>query len=254
MKKKLKNNILNITLPTKWSDLTPSQVARVAACLSSNGDRVEQLILLAADLADLKIRDTIVHSDGSTAYTFYHRDRGNLLFTSEHVLSIVEALSWVDGEISPMAAPELDGCKTPDSRLYGVTVEQYITADAAYNHYVETRDMDALRMCAAALYPRHLFTSDSVRAEARRMARLDGQLSGVFLWFTGAKKFLADKFPYIFSSGGGGEPISGAEIMLSLLSSVNGGDVTKNEQLKSSELHEVFYELNMKIKNSKNNG
>lgn len=250
---KKKKTTLRITIPTKWSELTPAQVSRVARYLDSHGDPTEQLVLLAADFADLKLRDTIVAADGTPIYRFYHRKDGNVNLDAEQITLIISALKWITGDVSLMQSPVLDGCVTPDHRLYGVTLEQFITAEVAYSHFLSTRNIEALRMCAAALYPRHSFSAEKLPAESQRMARLDVQLSAVYLWFTGIKKYLAEKYSYIFSDGGDGTQVGGSEIMLSMLSSLNGGDVTKNETLKATELHEVLYELNEKIKTSKRN-
>lgn len=250
---KKKRTTLRITIPTKWAELTPAQVTRVAIYLDSNGDPTEQLVLLAADLADLSLLDTTIAADGTPIYRFYHRNQGNVNLDAEQITLIASALKWVNGDISLMQSPVLDGCKTPDHRLYGVTLEQFITAEVAYSHFVSTRNIEALRMCTAALYPRQRFSAEKLPAESMRMARLDSQLPAIYLWFTGVKKYLADKYSYIFSDGRGGTQVGGSEIMLSMLSSLNGGDVTKNETLKATELHEVLYELNEKIKTSKRN-
>lgn len=251
---KKKKTKLAIALPTQWSELTAEQVAKVATYLNSRENHIEKLITLAADIAGLHLRGSIVGEDGETTYKFYHRGTGNVLLDSEQVSLISTALSWVGSEITLMKAPILDGCQTPDYRLYGITLEQFLTAESAYVHFVSTESADALRICAAALYPRTEYSSLTVAKEAQRLARFDNKLYGVFLWFTSAKKFLAEKYPYLYSpSETSGESINGTDLLLSMLSSLNNGDPTKNDTLKATELHEALYELNLKIKNSKRN-
>lgn len=237
-----------IDLPTKWADLTPTQVSRVALYLNTKGERVEQMILLAADLGGLKIRGTRIAYNGQPLYWFFRRGTGNVLLDAEQVAMLVDHLKWVEGEISLMAAPFISGCTTPDHRLYGVGLEQFITAESAVNHFVKSRSMEALRVCAAALYPIGEFDPAKLQKQAQRLARFDDQLNGVLLWFLSAKKYLADRYPYVFSGQGEGEPQQGSDVLLSLLSSLNGGDTTKNSELKAGELHEALHELNLKIK------
>lgn len=43
-------------------------------------------------------------------------------------------------------------------------------------------------------------------------------------------------------------PVSGGEVLLGLLSSLNEGRVIDNERIKATELHEVFYELNRRVR------
>ena len=39
--------------------------------------------------------------------------------------------------------------------------------------------------------------------------------------------------------------------MLGMLSSLNDGRIADNEKIRQADVHEVLYELNLKIKNSK---
>lgn len=244
---------LNITLPKGWGELTPAQVSRVAYYLSLNLDETEFLVKIGCEFADLKPRGAIVMADGGIAYRYYHRDRGNVLIDAEQVAAIAEALRWIVGEPESMTAPELDGYPTPDSRLYNITLEQYITADTACNAYIRMQNNDALRVMAAALYPlSSVFDSDKLGNEAKRLTFLPHwQLQAVLLWYIGTKKMLMQKYPLVFAGGdsdGGSTP--GAEVLLGLLSSLNEGRVVDNDKLKQTGIHEVFYELNLKIRNA----
>lgn len=248
-KKALKT--LDITLPSGWGELTPQQVLRVAYFLSLKLDETRFLVEMAAEFADLKPRGSRVTDQGDITYNFYHRKQGNVSLTAEHVTAIAHALKWTLGEVAPMQAPVLNGYKTPDSDLYGVVLEQYMTAESACSAYIRTQDPEPLRVLAASLYPRREFNPESLQAEALRMRHFPiWQLQAVFLWFTGAKKVLVEKFPLIFSAEGSGEPLPGDEMLLGLLSSLNEGRVVDNDKLKRTDIYEIFYELNLKIKNS----
>ena len=135
---------LNLTLPTGWGKLNADQVMRVAYYLSRRITEPEYLVRLGLEFAGLKPRGS-QQRDGEIRYTYYHRCHGNVLLTAEQVASIAYALEWTTKDPEPMAAPNLDGYATPDSRMYGVTLEQFITADTAYGAYVRTQD--ALALC-----------------------------------------------------------------------------------------------------------
>ena len=242
---------LDITLPQGWSELTSKQVTRVAYYLSLGVAETEFLVRLGLEFADLRPRGTRITEEGRIVYRYYHRQRGNVLLTAEQVSSIAEAMRWVTKEPEPMAAPILDGLPTPDAQLYGVTFEQFITADTACAAYVRTQNPDALRMMCAAFYPKSgRFDPEKVEAEARRIAYLPvWQLEAVVLWFIGAKKMLTRKYPALYAATGSEEsPASGGEALLGLLSSLNEGRVIDNERIKATELHEVFYELNRRVR------
>ena len=77
-------------------------------------------------------------------------------------------------------------------------------------------------------------------------------MQAVLLWFSGAKRYLQKKYPYVFSTDETGAPVTpGDELMLGMLSSLNEGRIADNEKIRQADVHEVLYELNLKIKNSK---
>lgn len=253
MKKKKKAlAALHITLPSKWSDLSAQQVQRVAYYRQSQLSETEYLVRLAAEFADLKPRGSRVTESGEMEYRFYHRDRGNVWLSAEDMALVADALRWTTGDPEPMAAPPLDGYTVPDSSLYGISLEQFITADTACAAYIRLKDERALRVMTAALYPRRAFDPDSLEAEARRLANWPmWQLMAVLMWFCGAKKALCKKYPYVFSTGDdAAAPIQGDELMMGLLSSLNDGRVADNEQIRRIDIHEALFEVNRKIKAS----
>lgn len=242
---------LDITVPRNWGELTSKQVIRVAYYLSLGVAETEFLVRLGLEFADLRPRGTRVTEDGHVVYRYYHRQRGHVLLTAEQVSSVAEAMRWVTKEPEPMASPTLDGLPAPDAQLYGVTFEQFITADTACAAYARTQNPEALRMMCAAFYPKSgRFDPEKVEAEARRIAYLPvWQLEAVVLWFIGAKKMLTRKYPALYAATESGEsPASGGEVLMGLLSSLNEGRVIDNERIKATELHEVFYELNRRVR------
>lgn len=249
---------LNIKLPGAWDELTSAQVSRIAYHLSRKGSDLEYLINLAVEFADLHPRGARMTPDGSVVYGYYHRDIGEVLLTSDHIAAMVRAIEWVTMEPQPMPAPTLDGCTSPDRRLYGVTLEQYITAETACVEFARNDNIKALRVMTAALYPRTgRYDPERLEAEADRLGYLPTwQLEAVALWFVGTKKIMMQKYPHVFSTEGGDaadETSTGADLMMGLLSSVNNGAVVDNDKLKQTDVHEIFYELNLKIRNAKKN-
>ena len=242
---------LNITLPRTWRELTPAQVSRVAYYLTLGIEETECLVRLGVEFADLKPRGSRVTDGGDIAYCYYHRTAGNVLLTAEQVTAIAEAMRWVTQEPEPMAAPQLDGLAAPDAKLYGVTFEQFVTGDGACSAYIRSKSLEALRMMCAAFYPRSSrFDPEKVDADARRIAYLPHwQLEAVVLWFIGAKKMLMQKYPALYAEAGeDGPSAAGGDVLLGLLSSLNEGRVVDNDKIKATELHEVFYELNRRIR------
>lgn len=244
---------LQLTLPTCWGDLTPGQVVRVAYYLSLGLDESEFLVRLGIDLAGLQPHGSTVGSDGEIRYVYYHRPVGNVTLTAEHLAAIASALKWVTDVPEPMAAPDIPGYGQPDRDLFGITLEQFLVADAAYTEYIRSKESRALLMLAASMYPRSgRFSAETLERDAPAMQYLFGyRLEAIVLWFTGAKRLLMRKYPCVFSEEEAGSEIPQEDVLLGLLSSLNNGRIVDNEKIKRTDVHEVFYELNQKIKASK---
>lgn len=241
---------LNINLPRNWGELTSAQVSRVAYYLHSQVTETDFLVQLGIEFSGLKPHGTTITDSGDVAYVYYDRKIGNIVLTAEHLSAIVDFLSWATKDTGPMVAPSLDGYRTPDDALYGITLEQFVTADTACSAYVRTQDLGALRFMCATLYPRKRFDPSRISADAARLKFIPiWNLEAVLLWFSGVKKLLSNKYSYVFSNDGGdGASTTGEEIMLGLLSSLNEGRVVDNGLIKTIDVHEALFQLNQNIK------
>lgn len=253
-RKKTAPNVIDfeIALPTKWEQLTSHQVTRVAYHMSENLPKMEVLIRIALEFADLKPHGARVEPDGAIAHLFYSRTKGNIPLSSDQVAALALAMEWLDSPATLTSAPIVDDYQIPDHRLYGITLEQFITADSACNAFFKTKSIEPLRVMVAALYPRTgKFAPETLARQARRLSYIpQWNLEAVTIWYVGVKKWLSDKYPFVFSNNGSQNTneLSGVEVMLNLLSSLNDGRVVDNDKIKATEIHEALYELNNKIR------
>lgn len=252
MKKKTRAILqrFDITLPHVWGELSPAQVMRVAYYLSQNLSETECLVKMSMEFAGLIPHGTSLLENGDIGYVYYKRTVGNIVLSAEQIAAVSDAMAWAirPGDQDPMAAPDLDGYITPDHDLYGVSLERFLTADAACVHFLNTGNPIALRTMAATLYLRGTYDPDRLTVAAERISYLPSwQLQAVLLWFSGAKKGLMKKYPYVFAQGGGEAP-AGADVLLGMLSSLNSGNVANNGAIKQIDVHEALFELNQKIK------
>lgn len=240
----------NITLPSKWSELTPKQVLRISFYISLGLPETEFLLKLGTEFAGLKPNGTSVLPNGDIGYVYYDRKQGNLVFSVEQLARIAGAMKWVTGKPSIMQAPYLDGYNSPDQYIDGVSLEQFITADIACAHYIISKDPEALRTMVACFYPRGSFDPEKVQSEAKRLSyKPTYELEAVLLWFTGVKEMLRNKYPHVFSGGtDSGIAHDGVDVYLGIISSLNEGDISRNPIIKRTDVHEALYELEQKIK------
>lgn len=242
--------ILNVTLPSKWSEISPKQVLRISYYLSHGFPETEFLLKLGTEFAGLKPNGTSVLPNGDIGYMYYDRKRGNLVFTVEQLARIASAVRWVTGKPDIMEPPFLDGYNSPNQYLDGVSLEQFITGDIACSHYIISKDSLALQTMVACFYPRGTFDPEKVQAEAERLSyKPTYELEAVLLWFTGVKEMLRNKYPHVFTGGtDSGIVPDGVDVYLGIISNLNDGDISRNQVIKKTDVHEALYELEQKIK------
>ena len=233
---------LNVTLPTRWSELTPSQLLFVANQLLRQPAETELLancFLKFAGFYPMSMRVT----DG--CYTFMKGWFGEVHIHPEEFADMACSLEWILGGITLFEPPlKIKGYYAVHYKLYEVSLEDYLIADSMYLAYAQTNNEQFLNNLLAVIYP----SRRSLEKHAKRFRKVPLALKyAVFLWFTGLKAWIIEQYPYLFS-GSGGEFVSPSESAKSIIAALNGGDITKNAVIKESYVHEALDELNRQSK------
>lgn len=69
----------------------------------------------------------------------------------------------------------------------------------------------------------------------------------MFWYYLGSMRFIQEKFPRVFSSGGDNGPVDIFDLQQRIVDEMASGDVTKKEQVKRSLLYDALYTLEMAI-------
>jgi len=229
---------LNINLPTRWSELTPSQLLFVAGQLLRQPQETELLTNCFLKFAGLYPMSMSI-ADGH--YTFMKGWFNEVRIHPEEFADMACSLEWILAGITLFEPPlKIKGCYAVHYKLYEVSLEDYLIADSMYLAYAQTSNEQFLNTLLAVVYPsRH-----STEKHAKHFRKVPLALKYVvFLWFTGLKSWIITQYPYLFS-GSGGEFVSPAESAKSIIAALNGGDITKNAVIKQSYVHEALDELN----------
>lgn len=245
---------INLKLPKRWSALTSDQVIKVARLMLHKREKPDFLVHCLLLLSGWKIVKWRMLVDGNRNY-FYFKNPEKKVFCigADVVANVVKTLEWILEEVTMLNfCPELKGRRTPNFMLYNISLKQYLLADNYYRGYVETNQWPELCRMAAVLYCHDPEVID-IEQESKRIMKMDeAQVYSVFIWFSGVKNWLRDQYPWIFvNSTDGSEFVAPAEVLLSMVSSLNGGDITRNKNVLNTMVHEALYELNLKIENSK---
>jgi len=237
-------------LPSGWHELTIKQVLVVSKLFISNhGDKDFAVRCFLAFTGWKPLRKHEFADDNKTWFWFKSREKGTFCVDGEIYTDLVKKLDWILAEIKLISVlPDLGRSKPIDCRLYEVTLDEYLFLDSAFNAYAKTKEKRYLNRMLAIVYRRknETWNSDRLNKMVRRFWFVPFYKKYViFLWFIGIKGFLRTEYPYLWQDGEG-SPISHAQAVLNLLSSLNNGDITKNKEIFKTHVHEAFYELNLK--------
>ena len=229
------NNKIHGSFPSTWNELTREQLLYVAGLFSHNFSRKQILVMSLRHFMDLPWKTFKTISPEALAelcemVSFIHQ-RSTL---TKQLIPQIKVYRRNSGNFV------LHG---PTSGLQNVTFEQFFWhADDCYNRIQSEKGDRYLNRLVASLYLFDEKEFDSGRIDEIehlvRFVATDLKFS-CYLFFGGCRNFLAYKFPKVFSGkGGSGKPDDLAPIRL--LSSVNDFDITKNPQIKKTNIYEAL--------------
>jgi hypothetical protein len=223
---------IHVNIPTAWKHLTPQQFSQVAQVMSRPQPFPELLSHIFLKLAQWR-----VVSFAETGYIFKSRQtKQKFIATPGQFTTLCNSVTWaVDSFTELSFAPAFRGLTAPNPLLFNTTLEQFMQADNLHAAYIKTQKPVYMKRIIRTYWQgKTLFF---VRAKHRMQA---------FIWFSGVKKYMATRYSYLYSgSAGSATPADPASEIISILSALNGGDVTRNEKILQSHVHEVFHELNL---------
>ncbi|MDD4375092.1 MAG: hypothetical protein PHG67_14365 [Bacteroidales bacterium] len=249
--------MIELKVPTSFGDCTSRQL-----------EFLSRLLLLELPAADIKVRCflsftglVLVKSnpalvDGLLCYHFRHKLHGDFILDTDRFADMISRLNWIDQPVTLFDLPQKIGsAQACNSRLYGLQLDAWLMLDLLYGRYAETKDAELLDQMMAVVYtrPGELFEEGKhIARNARRFKRIaPWKKHLVFLWYTAVKLWLMQKYYYVFAGSGSGDETPVDEMIMGLISSLNEGNVANNPVIKTTDVHEVLFELNRKIEYSK---
>lgn len=147
----------------------------------------------------------------------------------------------------------------PSSKLFNVTLSEFIHCENNMARYVRTKEMQYLDKVIAILYRpqdhrydpdspqfkgdrRQPFNDHHIDARARRISKLNHNVKlSIFLFYQGCQWWYQQQFPRVFKKSSA-QPENNLGF-LNLVDALSGGDVTKIEQIRQSYLMDVMVHL-----------
>jgi hypothetical protein len=251
-------NTLNLTIPQSWKELSEQQLVYISRLIAEKLPAAEILTRCAIHFTGLKLlrQNPVIIKENQRdklCYMFrYQKSKQTHFIDLETFADMVNHLTWIESGITLFKSlSQIKGYRSKNFKLYETTLEEYLVADNLYLAYTQTGKEEYINKLTAIFYRNEKDTwnegKDLSRWEQRFKRVSLGEKYSVYLWFTGVKSWIIEKYPYVFTPSEGG-PIAPETSIMGILAALNEGDVVKNPVIKQTYLNEALDTLNRKAK------
>jgi len=264
-------------LPSAWNELSAKQLLKITEFAGEEVPLYQffiKIILVITGLVPLKVPE--VEGTGTQCFWFKRGDNVYLI-SSDDIAFICSRMKfffsvkqengrdiyYIESSLTKNLIPivQVNG-KTfygPADALTNITFEEYIHAETNLDHFRQTHSTKYINRLIATLYrpsngidkssfeykgdPREPFNDFLIDTRAQVIKDLpDAEKEAIMLFYNGCRKFIAGKFPNVFSGSGKSAEDVFMEYM-KLVNSLADSDITKKEQIRKAYLYDVFITL-----------
>lgn len=227
---------INITLPTCWQELTPSQLRYVFFLLSENYSAEQVKTFCFCRFGNFQI---IEHTDNDLYLVKY--EQNTHLITAQQIAEQLTHLSWLDDlPLVPIRLPYIGKHHAAPADLAGVPFSDYLACDNLYQGYLQTQRNDLLQEIASILY------------HAPSISLNDEELISVFYWFASLKAYYSRRFSHLYSTTPDTNLLANSQSTQDRLQSamdnqiraLTKGDITKETEVLNTDTLRALTELN----------
>lgn len=240
-------NVLNISVPTSWSQLSDSDKMYAFGLLSNRNYTKEQLYMLClVRFAQLRVvsEDDYGWNLSVRVGRFKRKTISLKLWELHFYLKNLSFITDDPEECSPVH--EIKKLKAVDSLFRHVPFNDYLAAENFYQGFMFEKTTSHLIGLARILYRKKNGSKTKINFNEK-------ELYACFYWWYSLKSVYSVRFPYFFSRV---ESTEGEEVempdMVALVTAevraLTGGDITKNPQVFLSDTYQALTELNQKAR------
>lgn len=231
------SQILNITVPLAWQQLSDSQLRYVFKLLSGNYSLPQVKTLCLLKWADIKVIRRM-----GIAFIIEYKEKQYTVATRQ-ITEALSSLSWIEGFSQyPVRLSRIGSHKAKRADFQDVSFGDYLILDNLYQGYLQTKREQLLDEMASILYQCdiiHLSASEQVN---------------VFYWFASIKQYFANMWRSFYkavSTDGSPHIPTREQLQESMdtqIRALTGGDITKERQVLEMDCWRALTELNAKAK------
>jgi hypothetical protein len=246
---------VDITVPVKWTELTQANLEFLTKLILNEVSEVELMTRCFLKFADMKLlKKDPVNVDGDLCYIYKKKGYQNFMLDVDRATDCIERMRFLVKDVTLFRLPEkLKNYVPVDFRLYSVSLEEYLLLDQFYAAYSKAGDPEWLDKMMAIAYRKkgEAWNNEKLKLRAQRFRRMPVfRKYIIYLWFTGLKTWFMSKYWFVYNQPEGNSNIPPDEEVMGLLSVLNGGNITLNKQILATSVHEVMFEINLKIEKS----
>ncbi len=226
--------LINLTVPTAWSELTQAQI-KYACFLLSSGHYDEYQVKALCLIRWSKLKPIGYNVQG---YEVEH-DGKAITIQAEQIAPLLPEMDWLlTIPDRPVRMEQIRQHEAVNADLQGVPFEHYLALDNLYQGYMHTKRHDLLEEMTTMLY-------------GERLSLTPAEAYSVFLWFASVKRLFAVRFPHFFVPAPvrTEEEVDGAvfaELQRSMnmqIRALTKGDITKEKEILSMDTWRALTEL-----------
>lgn len=240
----LADGTLNLHVPHSWSELTQDQLRYVLYLLTQGWREWQVRTYLFARFAGIKVLSE--KKDGWLCETHLESGKAVRFFLQLwQVQDFCQAFDYIfDGKGADNRLDHIGLFTAADIELHEYPFQYYLIADNYFQQFLQSdQSSDApLREMMRYLY------LDADGNPPEHIECTPVEVMGAFLWFMWVKQNFSTSFPHLFKPASAEGDYDMIEAMNAQIRALTGGDITKEQQIRDSDVWRALTELDAKAR------
>lgn len=232
---------IELTIPTKWDDLTDWQLLKIARMLNKRGP--------AFDFMTWMYLNRVRWWQLKKAYNL------RIVLNNVPLSELRTHFNWIYTQTDRTKFPKHQTLVPPMDRLVSLSIEEFSIADDLNNLYIKTKEHAYLRLLCAVLYREKNEAYDHLALEQVYSKRFKNAsrdfLFAVHITFNGCKKSLVEKYKNVYPQIKVKQRSNKKSGMLDVVLKMSGQKFGTYQETKSTLVHTFLNELDESIKEQK---
>jgi hypothetical protein len=258
---------VDLKMPESWDQLSRKQLLYVCRLLNLNLSELKFKAWVFIRFTGIKPLPKKVFSD--RVYYFFRKKNTRFFLTPDEFHWFCNSANFLLSESKltknnfPVFRILWKRFFGPSNCCYNISVMEFLVAERMIDAFHKTNQLKYLHLLCAILYRRQSrahrpntsnyngdrrepFNDYTFEKRERWFCLLPvSKLFAVYVFFTGCRNLLIEKYPYLFNTQNvSSEPVNHAEILKQVMVALNQGDLTKNKVIRQTQLWEAFGHLN----------